>query len=104
MVVNNKSENNKNKFDKKGFKDKIRYDKMPPLREIRSLRERVQDSEYKLPTFMNPDSGQDTEIKREYLSTFCKYCKMHNHNISECQKLKYNQKKKLRKTLRGQSK
>jgi len=41
MVVNNKSENNKNKFDKKGFKDKIRYDKMPPLREIRSLRERV---------------------------------------------------------------
>jgi len=29
------------------------------------------------------------------LSKFCKYCKKTNHDISECRKLKYNEKKKF---------
>ncbi|KAE9523119.1 hypothetical protein AGLY_016487 [Aphis glycines] len=52
-------------------------------------------SEHKLPSFRNPNSGQSTstEIKKEYSSKFCKYCKKTNHDISECRMLK--DKKKL---------
>jgi len=95
-IGNNKSQNNKNKFDKKCFKDKSTI-KCDVCERLGHYANEYRTSEYKLPTFRNPNSGQgtSTEIKREYLSTFYKYCKTPNHDISECRKFKYNEKMKF---------
>lgn len=98
-IVNNKSQNNKNKFDKKHFNDKSTI-KCHRCERLGHYANECRTSEHKLPTFRNPNNGQSTstEIKREYSSKFCKYCKKNNHDISECRKLKYNEKKKLEET------
>lgn len=85
----NKSQNNKNKFDKKSIKDKSSI-KCHCCERIGHYANECRTSEHKLPNFRNPNSGQSTstEIKREYSSKFCKYCKKSNHDISECLKLK----------------
>jgi len=88
-IGNNKSQNNKNKFDKKKFNDKSAI-KCHRCERLGHYANECRTSEHKLPTFRNPNSGQSpkNEIKREYSSKFCKYCKKTNHDISECRKLK----------------
>lgn len=83
------SPNNKNKFDKKSIKDKSSI-KCHRCERFGHYANECRTSEHKLPNFRNPNSGQgtSTEIKREYSSKLCKYCKKPNHEISECRKLK----------------
>ena len=55
----------------------------------------------KLPNFRNPsgannnnNNNKNVEIKREFSSKYCRYCKKNNHDISECKRRIYNEKKK----------
>ena len=79
----------KNKSNLKSTKDKSNI-KCHRCDKFGHYANECRTSEHKIPTFRNPNSGQSTsrEIKKEYSSKFCKYCKKTNHDISECFKLK----------------
>ena len=88
----------KNKSNLKSTKDKSNI-KCHRCDKFGHYANECRTSEHKIPTFRNPNSGQSTsrEIKKEYSSKFCKYCKKTNHDISECFKLK-NKKQKIIRT------